>query len=600
MQTSSFPFFKHFPKIQYNGKLSVDLLTFVQVTREKFQSALRMEPFVVSDDDTMDGLAHWIYNDPYMFYILALLNDIQDPFNDWVCNMIELNRIVIDKYRDIFLLRHKERVLKQLDQFFFDQQRFYFTKKLITGRYYIKLYFKDPSVYGTVSLTITEDEKIKEDLKEKTDIYSSALIQSGQSESQSFLDLTSDQSYITKIFLEEGYNNLKIDLSMVDFIPFTFEKLIPYKETAVSPFTKEIFIERGKSVVIEYNNEHNLAEILFYGTGGDLTIELYNASYLLINRTSTYKFVNINEFINSFGSFLAKPEKTYENIELYAYSNTLLHKIIADIYENQKATNFLNFSFSTLREFLVTRFNEEFSPIMYDILSDYYNEKQNSAIITSNDTGGDSFSKVRCASTKGIDLSKKDTKTIDGVILEEGDLVLLKDQNNQRENGIYRYNTNFSLMRVKAFNYYPLMTIYSEQGTKNVATEWMLTNRDNVVDGTDLVFVQVYGVIFEGDAVLKNLKKLQGLVDLEVFNYYAQDIYNDTHHWETTTDSMLGEGIEVSEDYSEPVSGDKSRVRLTNFEYETNLNDSKRNIFVLHPKSIGMFTTEFERILGNN
>jgi hypothetical protein len=63
---------------------------------------------------------------------------------------------------------------------------------------------------------------------------------------------------------------------------------------------------------------------------------------------------------------------------------------------------------------------------------------------------------------------------------------------------------------------------------------------------------------------------------------------------------MLGEGIEVSEDYSEPVSGDKSRVRLTNFEYETNLNDSKRNIFVLHPKSIGMFTTEFERILGNN
>lgn len=594
---SSYNFFKNFPKIQYNGKLAVDLLTNVKVGREQFQNALTLEPFVVGDDDTLEGLAYWIYKDPFLFYILALLNDIEDPFNDWVCNMLELNRLVIDKYKDTFLKRHQERVLKQLKQFFFNEHRFYFTKKLTSGRYYIKLYFKDKTTFGKVRLSITDNEKIKENLKEYTDIYSNTLIQYEASESQIFLDLTSEKMATTKLFVEDEHSNVKIDLYLTQFTPFINNTLKPYMESLTLPVSKEYSIDKEKEIVLEFNNEFNENELLFYGGGGDLILEVYNAASFLIHKAETYQYIRFKDFIQSFNNFLATPEKDYENIELYAYSNKLIHSLITSIYEKQKATHFLNFSIKTLEELLIEQYQKNFSPIMYDIMSDYYNERTNSDIISST-TATENVIKVKCASTHGIDLNKKDTTSIDGIPLTSGTLILLKDQNNKKENGVYKFDNTFHLMKLKSFNYYSLMTIFVEEGLKNSATEWMLLNTDAINESTDLLFTQVYGVIFEQNSILKNLKKLQGAISMIEYHYYAQDIYNDTHHWETTTSSILQAGIEVDEDYVELVSGKNSRTRISNFEYETIMNDKKRNIKVLQPANSEMFISAFNKLLG--
>lgn len=106
---------------------------------------------------------------------------------------------------------------------------------------------------------------------------------------------------------------------------------------------------------------------------------------------------------------------------------------------------------------------------------------------------------VRAATTATITLAN--TQTIDGVALVGGDRVLVKNQADKTENGIYTVVDGGSWIRTEDADNTPGnevsggLAVFATEGTENNGTGWVLTSPSGVVNlGTDdLVFTQFAG-----------------------------------------------------------------------------------------------------------
>lgn len=62
----------------------------------------------------------------------------------------------------------------------------------------------------------------------------------------------------------------------------------------------------------------------------------------------------------------------------------------------------------------------------------------------------------------------------------------------------------------------------------------------------------------------------------------------DAHHYETTAQDVLGIGVTVDSDYA------GSKRAVSNYEYESKLNDAKRAIKLIRPEYLNAVLTEFK------
>lgn len=101
----------------------------------------------------------------------------------------------------------------------------------------------------------------------------------------------------------------------------------------------------------------------------------------------------------------------------------------------------------------------------------------------------------RVATTTGVDISEPGS-IIDGVSLVSGDSVLVKNQANPAENGIYVYQgASAAMTRREDANstetLRPNTTVYVAEGDVNADTEWVLTTDAPITVGTtELVFAR--------------------------------------------------------------------------------------------------------------
>lgn len=107
---------------------------------------------------------------------------------------------------------------------------------------------------------------------------------------------------------------------------------------------------------------------------------------------------------------------------------------------------------------------------------------------------------VRAATTEAGTLSSafKNGSVIDGVTLATGDRVLIKNQTNAAENGIYVVNANGAPTRAEDFNTNADatagVTVFVSEGNTCGNSSWSITTYDPIVLGTDSVnFTQVAG-----------------------------------------------------------------------------------------------------------
>lgn len=115
---------------------------------------------------------------------------------------------------------------------------------------------------------------------------------------------------------------------------------------------------------------------------------------------------------------------------------------------------------------------------------------------------------VRAAST-GSSITLSGAQTIDDVVLSAGDRVLVKDQFDSSENGIYVVAAGAwsrSADANSATNLTPGMFTFVEEGTVNADSGWVLVSDGAItIDTTDLDFVQFSGAgqITAGDGLTK-------------------------------------------------------------------------------------------------
>ncbi len=86
------------------------------------------------------------------------------------------------------------------------------------------------------------------------------------------------------------------------------------------------------------------------------------------------------------------------------------------------------------------------------------------------------------------------------------------------------------------------------------------------------------------------------------FENYMKDKYNDPdgiHHWEKIQSSgpQIGAGPEDHSHKIECNSTDAGAGAVSNYEYEIRIQDKKRQIRLLSPKYLGLFVSEFKRLI---
>jgi hypothetical protein len=130
------------------------------------------------------------------------------------------------------------------------------------------------------------------------------------------------------------------------------------------------------------------------------------------------------------------------------------------------------------------------------------------AYVDATKQGLDVKDSVRVATTANITLSG--LQTIDGVSLSTGDRVLVKDQTNPAQNGIYN-STGSAWVRATDFDTSAKVTpgafTFVESGTVNADSGWVLTSDAGIVLGTSsLTFTQFSGAgqISAGAGLTKN------------------------------------------------------------------------------------------------
>ena len=90
--------FNYFPKIKYNNLTSVNLLSKVSLIREYNKVYSRFYTYSVKDGERPDMIAYKEYDDASLDWVIYLVNEIVDPYSDWV---MDYNNFIIyleDKY----------------------------------------------------------------------------------------------------------------------------------------------------------------------------------------------------------------------------------------------------------------------------------------------------------------------------------------------------------------------------------------------------------------------------------------------------------------------------------------------------------------------
>lgn len=76
--------FTLFGKTEYNGVLVADIFHNLNYYYNQIKNNFILRNFQVPRDFRPEMLAHQLYGDPNLYFVFFLVNEISDPFNEWI------------------------------------------------------------------------------------------------------------------------------------------------------------------------------------------------------------------------------------------------------------------------------------------------------------------------------------------------------------------------------------------------------------------------------------------------------------------------------------------------------------------------------------
>ena len=107
-------YFDNFPTIPYdaegNGKFKdvKNLLRRVGIRAKVKANTMLFDTYDVKNGETPESIAHKLYGDSELHWVILLLNDITDRFHDWPMSEAQFIKFVNDKYDNVDAIHHYE------------------------------------------------------------------------------------------------------------------------------------------------------------------------------------------------------------------------------------------------------------------------------------------------------------------------------------------------------------------------------------------------------------------------------------------------------------------------------------------------------------
>ena len=156
-------YFNAIPKIQYdsmntgNPKIVTNLLRRVAVRAKIKTNTLLFDTYDVKEGETPEIIAHKLYGDPELHWIVLLVNDVTDRYHQWPMTYAQFLQFVADKYDNVNGTHHYELAQSSGD-----------TTTKIEVYNNSALYSGDDDFYNNATaITNIEYEETQQDIKRK-------------------------------------------------------------------------------------------------------------------------------------------------------------------------------------------------------------------------------------------------------------------------------------------------------------------------------------------------------------------------------------------------------------------------------------------------
>ena len=109
-------YFKYFPVIAYDvrgkkNQVQIDFITNILIRVRKKLDLTKLaffDEYFLQDGDTPESLAHQVYNDSQLHWVILYTNYMTNPYYDWPLTYFDLKKFVDKKYSNINATHHYE------------------------------------------------------------------------------------------------------------------------------------------------------------------------------------------------------------------------------------------------------------------------------------------------------------------------------------------------------------------------------------------------------------------------------------------------------------------------------------------------------------
>jgi len=93
-------YFKHFDLIKYNGVDTVNILNSIIARYRSFRTSSLYYYYTLLDGEKAEDVCYRIYENTEYHWIILAINNIVDPYHDWMMGSQELEAFMESKYGD--------------------------------------------------------------------------------------------------------------------------------------------------------------------------------------------------------------------------------------------------------------------------------------------------------------------------------------------------------------------------------------------------------------------------------------------------------------------------------------------------------------------
>jgi len=107
-------YFESMPKIYYDSmstgqpKVVTNLLRRVGVRAKVKTNTLLFDTYDVKEGESPESIAHKLYGDSELHWVVLLVNDVTDRYHQWPLNYSQFNQYIADKYDNVDGVHHYE------------------------------------------------------------------------------------------------------------------------------------------------------------------------------------------------------------------------------------------------------------------------------------------------------------------------------------------------------------------------------------------------------------------------------------------------------------------------------------------------------------